>query len=487
MVLRNKLFLSSAIVFGLLAATNLTDSVSQAATIIGVVSDENGDPIEGALITATPKQNNGGNASKKKVYTDPEGAYEIEGIKKGKHKLTIESGGYEKATETLKITNKKEEVEKDFTLTFSIYSKTTNTESMDAAVASFKEIDTLRKTGTATGEVVVKAGNDIETTYEGDLRNLAKEVDEKNNLNLDDDILSAIDDYKTENQPALASQVIDKTLKRVFYLALLKRITDVYDNFHTAKISELKFLWDDAYAAYQALIALADKENKVITEDRLSIETGSYPNLEDQITVAFIRGQKALKRKKPDEDRITLGIQRQIIRISLVRAFYIGVLREAGGVLSNRDANPVRALVNQKEGEVYYRAIEAFISRDNPEGNETIKSQLTGDLADVDADSMVSELSKGFMGRVRGELESNATAINASNRDSAIITAEEALHYSKIFLEDLNIRLSTEDSEVLVDALNALRDASNMVDDTSAAAARLTISTILDGYESELP
>ena len=59
----------------------------------------------------------------------------------------------------------------------------------------------------------------------------------------------------------------------------------------------------------------------MLTEDRTAIETGSNPNLEDQILVAFIRGQKALDRKNHAEDEITVGIQRQVIRLSLVRVF----------------------------------------------------------------------------------------------------------------------------------------------------------------------
>jgi hypothetical protein len=142
--------------------------------------------------------------------------------------------------------------------------------------------------------------------------------------------------------------------------------------------------------------------------------------------------------------------------------------------------------VYQKEGEVYYRIIEEFVSRDNPEGNEIIKSQLTGDLADVNADTLVSELSKGFIGRVRGELESNASALNANDRGDAMVTAEEALLYSGVFLEDLELRLGADDSEAMEDSLHDLKDASDAVNKADADIASQTISTILDSYETEL-
>jgi len=470
------------IVVGLLSGTYLLDmngAVLQAASIIGLVSDENGDPLEDTIITVKSKKNTSGKKSEKTVSTDSEGTYEIDDLKKGKYKLTIQSTGYETAIETLKITKKSEEVEKDFTLTFSTYTRTNDTKTMDAAVASYNEIGTLRKQNPIDGNAIASA-------YEGELQDLTKEADAENNVTLDSDILGAIEDIKNNNEPDLAAQVIDKTLQRVFYLAILERITDVRDDFHDKKASDLRFLWDEAYAAYQAIIGTANRENKVLTEDRTSIETGGNPNLEDQITVAFIRGQKALDKKDHDEDEITIGVQRQVIRLSLVRAFYIAVLREVEGVLNNRNSDPEKALENQKEGEVYYRIIEEFVSRDNPEGNEIIKSQLTGDLSDVNADTIVSELSKGFIGRVMGELESNESALDENDRGEAVVTAEEAFLYSEVFLEDLELRLGTEDADTMEDDLHDLRDASEAVNIADADAARQTITNVLDSYTNEL-
>lgn len=482
MLLFNKLFVKTGLVVGLLCSATLVDANMpdlQAAELFGIVSDENGDPIEDALITIKSKKNAGGKNPKKTDSSDADGSYDIDDLKKGNYKITIISGGYEKVTETLKISEDSEEIEKDYTLTFSSYKKTSKTKTMDAAVASYQEIGTLRK------QVPIDA-NALASAYEGELQNLTKEADTENTLTLDSDVLGAIDDIKNNNEPDLAAQVIDKTLQRVFYLAILERITDVRDDFHDGKKSDLAFLWDEAYAAYQALVGTADRENKVLTEDRTAIETGGNPNLEDQILVAYIRGQKALDRKNHDEDEITIGVQRQVIRLCLVRAFYIAVLREVEGVLNNRDSDPEEALVAQKEGEVYYRIIEEFVSRDNPEGNEIIKSQLTGDVADVHADTIVSELSKGFIGRVRDELASNASALDANNRGDAMVTSEEALLYARVFLEDLELRLGADESDEMNDDLHDLRDASSEVDKEDAADASETISASLDSYENEL-
>src|SRR3990172_6538466 len=311
-------------------------------------------------------------------------------------------------------------------------------------------------------------------------------MDTENSLTLDSDITDAIEDIKNGNEPKLAAQVIDKTLQRVFYLAVLENITHARDDFDEDDTSDLSNYWDNAYAAYQALVGTADRENKVLTEDRSNIDTGSNPNLEDQITVTFIRGQKALNKNNPEDDEITLGIQRQVIRFSLVRAFYIAVLREVEAILDNRDSDTEKAREVQKEGEIYYRIIEEFVSRDNPAGNETIKSQLTGDLSSVSADTVVSELSKGFIGRVKGELEENEEALNESNRGEAIILAEEALLYSKVFLEDMELRLGTEEEVEVEDALHSLRNASKSLNTSDADTARETITTIINNYENEL-
>ena len=472
----NKLFMSLGVVSCLfVGAQVLGTNVSPvlAASIIGVVTDENGDAIEDAVIKIKNK------GKKKTVSTDSDGLYEVAKLRKGKHKLTVESVGYETVSEIVTISKNSEEVEKDITLNFSAYIKTNDTDAIDAAVSAFSEIGTLRKEETIDGDA-------IEAAYEGELQDLVQEMDTENSLTLDSDITDAIEDIKNSNEPKLAAQVIDKTIQRVFYLAVLENITHARDDFEEDDTSELSQYWDQAYAAYQPLVGTADRENKVLTSDRTNIDTGSNPNLEDQITVAFIRGQKALGKKDSEEDEITVGVQRQVIRLSLIRAFYIAVLREVEAVLDNRDTNTDKALEVQKEGEIYYRIIEEFVSRDNPTGNETIKSQFTGDLSGVDADTIVSELSKGFIGRVEGELESNESALNEGDRLDAVVTAEEALLYSRVFLEDLEIRLGFKDKEEIEDALHDLRDASDSKNKGKANTASQTIRDVLGSYEKEL-
>ncbi|MGR3177290.1 MAG: hypothetical protein ACUZ8E_04470, partial [Candidatus Anammoxibacter sp.] len=358
--------------------------------------------------------------------------------------------------------------------------KTNDTGSIDAAVAAFKTIGTLRK-----ADPIDTAA--ITSEYQGDLQTLAKAVDADHNLTLDSDIVGAIDDIKNSKETKLAAQVIDKTIQRVFFIAALDRAAAVKDDFVSGSDEELSLKWDEAFAAFQAIKGTAGRDNEVLTADRLSLETSNNPGLKSKIDVAFILGQKALEKDNASEDEITINIQRQVIRLSLVRAYYIGVLREVRGIISNRDDNVKNAEEKQKEGEVFYSIIaKDWIEKDNPTGSETIISQLTGDVANVVADTIVSEMSKGFIGRVRAEVSANESSFTSGDRKRAMIVAEEALLYANVFLGDIELRLGSGKRNEMAGALNDLRAASDSSNTSKASTARQTISDVITSYESEL-
>ncbi len=475
----NKFLAPAALVFGLFACIllfSINSAELDAATLKGIITDENGDGIGNAVVSVKRKILK---KPKLTAVTDRNGAYKIDGLKIGNWEITAGSVGYKTATATQSIKNSGLEAEADFTLTFAAFVKTNSTDAIDDAVSSFKTIGVLRRENPISAD-------DITSEYAGPLQELTQQMDAEFNFGLDSDILAAIEDIRSDNEPKLAAQVIDKTVQRVFFLTILGRITEVKDDFGNKTTEALEVKWDEAFAAYQAVFGTADRENKVLTEDRLSIETGGNPNLEDQITVAFIRGKDVLSKQNQADAAISIGLQRQVIRLSLARAFYIGVLREVEGIVSNRDGDLEDALIKQKEGEVFYRIIDVFVSRDNPGGNDTIKAQLTGDVADVVADTIVSEMSKGFIGRARGELTASETHFNDNDRAGAMIVAEEALLYSNVFLEDLELRLGKTKHDEIDEALKDLKDASNKSDAAGASGARKTISDILAGYEKEL-
>jgi len=302
---------------------------------------------------------------------------------------------------------------------------------------------------------------------------------------LHSDVLVATEEISAGNEPGLAAQVIDKTLQRFFFLFILDRISSVYDDFDTADSTTSNEKWTEAKVAFEAIKATAARENRVISADRQSINTGNNPGLDMVITEAFERGTAALSQQDPAEDKIEISIVRQIIRLSLARTYYIGVLREVDGIITNRDREEAEAREKQKEGEFFYRIIEDFITRNNVTGSEQIKFQLAGDLDQVSADAIVSELNKGFLGRARAELDANESSI-ADNRGRAMEVAEEALLYASIFADDLELRLDSGARNTLVNALSDLREASNATDIAKAVQARQTASDILSVYEQEL-
>ena len=354
----------------------------------------------------------------------------------------------------------------------------TNAEAVNSAVSAFQEIGALR------GADPIDA-NAIRNVYVNSLQALTQEVDVNNDLTLDSDVLAAIDEINADNEPKLAAQVIDKTLQRVFYLTILDRVTTVRDAFETASTETLSATWDEAVAAFEAIKGTAARENKVISANRQSIETGDNPALDVQVSTAFERGRAALNKLNSSEDLIEIKIVRQIIRLSLVRAYYIGVLREVEGIVSNRDRDIEEAREKQKEGEVFYRLIEDFITRENVTGSERIKAQLTGNIATVDADAIVSALSRGFIGRVRAELNANETSIS-DDRGRAMEVSEEALLYANTFLADLEIRLDSARRSTIETALNNLKDASNASDAVNAEQSRQEIESVLVSYEQTL-
>lgn len=354
-----------------------------------------------------------------------------------------------------------------------------NVAAIESAVTAFQTIGTLRREFPINADAITAA-------YAGTLQTLAQEVDAASELSLNSKVLAAIEEIKNNNEPLLAGQVIDKSLQHVFFQAILNRITAVRDNFDDGTTADLTRQWDEAVAAFEAIKGTAARENKVITADRQSIESGSNPGLDVLISSAFANGKTALNKANPEEDKITVAIQRQVIRIALARAYYIGVLREVEGIIKGlNDADVEGAREKQKEGEIFYGNIEAFVSRDNPLGNILIKQQFTGNITDVDTDQVVSELSKGFMGRVKAELTANETSIG-SDRGRAMEVAEEALLYANVFIPDLEVRLGSAVRTSLENALNNLIEASSINNATAAATARQTITAILADYENTL-
>lgn len=358
------------------------------------------------------------------------------------------------------------------------YDKTSDTSViLDGALTAFKEIGVLRRQFPVDADAIL-------AQYAGDLQQLTQIADQLFGLDIDPVILVAIDFIKREDQVPLAVQVIDKSLQRVFALAIYNRVTLVIDQFDDLSTDELTLEWDRAYAAYQAVIGTATRNNEVLTADRQTIKTGSNPDIDDQITLAFVYGRQALNKENAD-DLTQAAIAREKIIIPLVRTFVIGVLREVRGVISDRDADVAKAREKQIEGEYFYNIVEGFISQDNPAGNSRIKAQLTGDMANVVADGIVSDFSRGLIGQINRSLDQVAAAL-ATDKRQAMLAAERTSLYASIVLPDLELRSGAQQRVKMENALQDLKEASETGGVSKADAARSVITEVISAYQNEL-
>ena len=352
-----------------------------------------------------------------------------------------------------------------------------NTQAIEAAVTAYQTIGTLRQATPINGDAIASA-------YAGALQTLAQEVDTDNNLKLDSDILAAIDEIKSGNEPALASQVVDKTLQRVFYQIVFNRMSAMRSQFPTLTTAELVPMLDEMVAAYQAISGNVARANQVLSADKLSIVEGSNPAADVSFNESVARIRTALNKTNPQEDAGVLAVERYVTRISsLTRAYYNAVLREVAGAMESRNTDVEEMRKELKEGEIFYRIIESSIARDNPVGSLRIKSRLTGDGSDLVADEIVSDLNLGMLGRSRGEMANIATA---DSREGRMAEASGTREFAQIFMPDLELRMGATVRDNLQSALNDLNSAVKADDATKSAQVQAAITAIFDDYEQAL-
>ena len=352
-----------------------------------------------------------------------------------------------------------------------------NVPAIEAAVTAYQTIGTLRRETPINGDAIAGA-------YAGALQTLVQEVDTTNNLKLDSDVLAAIDEIKSGNEPALAGQVVDKTLQRVFYQVVFNRMADIRNQFETETTVVLNQMLDEMVASYQAIAANVARANEVLSADKQSIVEGSNPGSDIAFNESVARIRVALNKSNPDEDAGVVAVERYVTRISsLARAYYNAVLREVAGAMESRNTDVEEMRKELKEGEVFYRTIESLVARDNPVGNLLIKARLTGNGSDLVADEIVSNLNKGMLGRSRGEMANIATA---DNRVGRMAEASGTVEFAKIFMPDLELRLGATVRGNLETALNDLNSAAKADDAAKSATAQAVITAIFDSYENEL-
>ncbi|MEK7845301.1 MAG: hypothetical protein AAB259_06160, partial [Pseudomonadota bacterium] len=111
--------------------------------------------------------------------------------------------------------------------------------------------------------------------------------------------------------------------------------------------------------------------------------------------------------------------------------------------------------------------------------------QLTCDMANVIANEVVSEISRGIIGqvnRIRDQLESSF----GDDKNQAVLAAERLSLYVGIFLPDLELRLGSLQRVRMENALQDVKESSETGDESKALAAQATIIEIISAYENEL-
>lgn len=363
------------------------------------------------------------------------------------------------------------------------FERTSTTDQIDKAAASHSEINTLRKLDTIDMDA-------IDALYVADIQALVQVVDADNGLTLDADIIQAMDDMRNEIDTSLAAQVLDKSIRRMFHLMAMDRISTVKGSaFNEQSADALNVLWDEGFAAFAAIDGTIGQTARVLSNDKLLIEDSVDPGLNDNVVRAFINGQDAINKDADDSDEgaadgdlTRIKVQRQIIRFTMERGFYLVVLKEIKGVLEKRDSNPDGARKNQKEGEVFHTAIADKVNKDNPDGNAIIEAQLTGPLEDVVADTLVREYSKAWVNGTIRELDGNSGAMADDNIQKAVETAHEGILFANMMIDDLEQRLTKDDRDTVTRSFGDLILASAKGSKAEALALRETIRGILADY-----
>lgn len=106
-------------------------------------------------------------------------------------------------------------------------------------------------------------------------------------------------------------------------------------------------------------------------------------------------------------------------------------------------------------------------------------------MANVVANEIVSEISKGII----GQINRNVSVIGAAfgvDRNQALLASERVSLYINIFLPDLELRLGSLERVKMQNALQDLREAGETDDVSKALTAGSTILEIISAYEREL-
>lgn len=322
-----------------------------------------------------------------------------------------------------------------------------------ARVEAWKEIDRLRRQ-TPPDFAAIKR------IYEERLRSTVQRRDQEFEVEMDRAISAAIEGGLKGQEPRIAGQIVDKTLRRAFNLNVRHELREATSpaRFADKSLKGAIHNWDEGWAYFQGL--------RDWVRQRAGEET------EARIVKAFEAGAEAIRK----DDLVELKVQSQIIDKSLVRAFHRYVIYEAEEVAKNREKDPARAREQQVEGYVSFLAIEDKMGG-NPEGAKLIKAQLSGELSGVNPEAIRRELVKGLAAKVREYLGKTVAAVGTPD---ARVHAWEGAMFLSAFEEEAARALGEGRKKGLFDAAGALIRAAAAGDRGAAEGAARQVAAGLD-------
>ncbi|GAB6098751.1 hypothetical protein JCM16358_06300 [Halanaerocella petrolearia] len=315
-------------------------------------------------------------------------------------------------------------------------------------IKAYKKINQLRHQEEIDFEAIEKVYNDV-------LKATVQSRDEKFATTMDQYIQAAFRGVENGQDPALAAQIVDKTLKRAFYLSVKHEIDEVVEYISNKEKAHHKL--DEAIVYYEAVAGTAKEYSKDSNEGILS-------------------GLKTIRQAIENDKVQDVEIAGQIVDKTIVKVFYDSVLHEVEEVEEYITEKPDKAAIKQMEGLVYYQAIKDKVEGTNKIGNQIIQEQFNGQLEDVDYEFILEEMNRGFATKVYSYLEE---VEENWGTNKAVIEAWEALLYYNVFTDHVEANLGTGVESELVTNLrsyvNAVEQTNRAKADTLAEEIRATL------------
>ncbi|AGB40773.1 hypothetical protein Halha_0802 [Halobacteroides halobius DSM 5150] len=301
------------------------------------------------------------------------------------------------------------------------------------------------------------AFGDIERLYDGILKDMVEARDEEFGTSLNQYIKAAFNGAKNGQDPQVAAQIIDKTLKKAFYLTVKHELIEAIEEIE--KTEEAHHKLDEAIVYYEVLASTVKEEDK-------------------QLNQHIISGLKIARQAIKNKNLSKLKIAAQIVDKNIINAFYDVILHEIKEVEEYASTNPAEAKIEKLEGLLYYQAIKGKVKTGNKIGNAVIEGMLKGPIDAVDYDVIAEELNRGFVAKVLHELEE---VEEDWGEQEAIVKAWEGLLYYNIFQNDVKDKLGVKKAEELLVNLRQLTKATKSED---KGIAKELIEQIEDDIQS---